>query len=67
MLNTIKFIWPLQHKMWAYSANQATDLENIFVQPEIKLHPMHFSKMVIQNWIDSIQNFGEIAIVQDLF
>jgi hypothetical protein len=41
MLNAAKFNWPARHKMWAYSANQAADLENILFNLNIKQQPMN--------------------------
>jgi hypothetical protein len=61
MLNAAKFDWPSRHKMWAYSANQATDLANIIVQPEHKATAYE----LFYEWMDSLHKFGEITSVRD--
>jgi hypothetical protein len=51
--------------MWAYSTKQATDLENIIVQPEHKATAYKLFYHGNPEWIDSLHKFDEIAIVQD--
>jgi hypothetical protein len=51
--------------MWAYSANEATDLENIIVQPEHKATAYERFYDANPEWMDTLHKFGEIAIVQD--
>jgi transposase InsO family protein len=65
VLNAGKFNWPLRHKMWAYSANQATDLENIIVQPGQKATAYELFYDGNPEWLDSLHTFGEIAFVRD--
>jgi hypothetical protein len=65
MLNAAKFNWPLQPKLWAYSTSQATDLENIIVQPEHKATAYELFYDGNPAWMDSLHKFGEIAVVRD--
>jgi len=65
MLNASKFNWASRHKMWAYSANQATDLENIIVQPENKATAYELFYTKNPDWMDSLHKFGEISILRD--
>jgi hypothetical protein len=51
--------------MWAYSANQATDLENIIVQPEHTVTAYELFYDGNPEWMDSLHKFGEIAFVCD--
>jgi hypothetical protein len=51
--------------MWAYSANKATDLENISVLPEHKATSYEFFYDGNPEWIGRVHKFGEIAIVRD--
>ena len=65
MLNAAKFNWATRHRMWAYSANHATDLDNIIVQPG--RHATAYELFYEKNpeWMDTLHKFGEIAIVRD--
>jgi hypothetical protein len=51
--------------MWAYSVNQATELENIIVQPEHEATAYVLFYDGNPEWMDSLHKFVEIAIVRD--
>ena len=53
MLNAAKFNWATRHRMWAYSANHATDLDNIIVQPG--RHATAYERFYEKNpeWMDT--------------
>jgi hypothetical protein len=51
--------------MWAYNANQATEIENIIVQPEHQATAYELFYDGNPEWMDSLHKFGEIAIVLD--
>jgi hypothetical protein len=65
MLNAATFNWPSRHKMWAYSANQATVLENITVKPEHTATALNFisdNESIVYVLVLTIFHKNQIAI-----